>query len=149
VLERWDTTSLTGPYKLRITLKENPVGGPSPEERPESEPAPEPRPSEPRTKVIEIHVVVDYDPPKIEITSPRDGAEIKDGQKVLLKARASDNHRIAMTDFYVDGRSIGSSPEAEAFVEWTATPGPHIVRAVTRDIAGNEASSNEVKITVR
>jgi hypothetical protein len=147
VLERWDTASLSGPYTLRITLTEMPVSQPSPEEVSEQEH--EPEPSEPRTKVIEIPVVVDNEPPTVEITSPHDNAEIKDGQKVQLKARVSDNHRIAKTDFYVDGRPVGSSTDTEAFVEWTATPGPHIVRAVAKDLAGNEASSREVKITVR
>jgi 1A family penicillin-binding protein len=149
VLERWDTSSLDGPYTLRVTLTEKPADRPRSDESEDEDDEPEPGPSEPRTKVVELKVVVDNEPPAIELTSPRDAAEIKDGQKVQLRARVTDNHQIGKTDFYVDGRLVGSSTEGEAAAEWTATPGPHIIRAIAWDSAGNETQSKEVKITVR
>lgn len=161
VLERWDTGSLNGPVKIRITLnhKEQPAPTPMPAPQPEPGapgpaptpvPAPSPAPLPPKT--IEMTVIVDNKPPVVAISSLNDGDTVQVDRtgKVMIAAQVSDNHRISKTDIYVDNRLVGSSTAVPvASVEWTPTPGSHVLFAVTKDAAGNETRSNDVKITVK
>ncbi len=158
VLERWDTKALNGLYKLRITLTEKAVPGPSSTTPlagpgtppPAAPPAPTPVPAGP-PKVIEIPVVADNTPPTVTVSTPTEGTKVKKSQtpKITLSAQVADNNRVAKTDFYVDDVLVGSSNAVPATVEWTVTAGPHVVRAVARDPAGNETKSADVRFQVQ
>ena len=159
LLERWDTKSLNGLYKLRITLTQRPMA-PAPTPAPPPGPAtpgPVPAPTPVQVlaplppKVIEVPVIVDNQPPAVTISSPQDQADLKkeDAQKITIIAQVSDNHRIAKTDFYVDNKPIGSSTGTPASVEWPVASGAHVIYAVTQDAAGNETRSKDVRIVVR
>ncbi|MHB1161026.1 MAG: PBP1A family penicillin-binding protein [Chloroflexota bacterium] len=160
VLERWDTKSLNGLYKLRITLVGRPVAPPPPAPTPvrpgaTPQPAPPPAPTAvpvaPAPKVIEVPVIVDNQAPSVNITFPQENATIKKEQieRIDLTAQVSDNHRISKTDFYVDDQLVGSSSAAPATVQWPSAPGQHTLRAVVRDVAGNETKSKDVKFRVQ
>ncbi|HEX2988611.1 MAG TPA: Ig-like domain-containing protein, partial [Chloroflexota bacterium] len=158
VLERWDTKSLNGLYKLRITLTEKAVSAPSSTTPPVRQGTPSPAvPPTPTPipagapKVIEIPVVVDNTAPTVTVTYPTEGAVVKKDQtaKVTLTAQVADNNRVSKTDFYVDDQLVGSSNAIPTTVEWTATAGPHMLRVVARDPAGNETKSADVRFQVQ
>jgi hypothetical protein len=156
VLERWDAGSLNGPYRLRVTLTERQAPpAPTP---PSATPATAtpgaphpPAPAPPTSKVVEIPVVVDNQPPTASLTAPAPGATLKKSEmeRLTLNAQVYDNHRIARTDFYVDGQLVGSSTTAPASFQWPMVAGQHTLRAVARDAAGNETATPDVKITVQ
>jgi 1A family penicillin-binding protein len=158
VLEKWDTKTLNGLYKLRITLTERAVSSPSSTTPllgpgtppPAVPPTPTPSPAGP-PKVIELQVVVDNAPPTVSVSYPTEGLIVKKAQtaKITLSAQVSDNNRVAKTDLYLDDQLIGSSTSVPATVEWTVTAGPHMVRAVARDPAGNETKSTDVRFQVQ
>lgn len=161
VLERWDTGPLNGPVKIRVTLTHKPQPAPTPAPAPQPGPgtpgpaptpvpAPIPAPSVPKT--VELTLIVDNQPPVVAISYPEDGATVQADRsgKVAITAQVSDNHRVAKTDIYVDNRLIGSSSAVPmASTEWTPSPGSHNVFAITKDVAGNETRSKDVKITVK
>lgn len=158
VLERWDTRSLNGLYKLRITLTEHPPALPSPipsptigavSPMPALSPAPTPAPS--TVRVLEVPVIVDNVPPTVSLTSPKDGSSFQRAQmeRITITAQVSDNHRLARTEFYVNDRLVDSTTSTPATIEWPASGGTHVIRAVARDAAGNETRSGDVKIVVR
>lgn len=158
VLERWDTRSLNGLYKLRITLAARPPVLPTtapnpvaPRGTPQPSPTPVPPPVTPAPKVIEVPVIVDNQAPTVAITFPQNDATFDKDQmpKISFSAGVSDNHRIAKTDFYVDNQLVGSSSAAPATLEWPTAPGQHVLRVVTRDAAGNETTSGDVKFKVQ
>ena len=178
VLERWDTKGLNGLYKVRITLNEKPLPAPTPGPIPTSQPgkpqptpAPAPTVAPPKTKVLELPVVVDNTatsaapttikpelpvvvdntPPSVSITYPADNAELQKSQmeRITIAAQVSDNLRLAQTDFYVDDKLVGSSTASPATYGWTVSTGPHVIRAVAKDAAGNETRSPDVKIVVK
>ncbi len=163
VLERWDTRSLNGLYKLRITLSARPPAPPTPAPMPTPpgprgtpQPIPTPTPvptpaPPPAPKVIEIPVIVDNQAPTVAISFPQDNATISKDQmpKIAFSAQVSDNHQIAQTDFYVDDKLVGSSSATPATLEWPSAPGQHVLRAVAKDSAGNEATSANVKFRVQ
>lgn len=158
VLERWDTKTLDGLYKLRITLTERsvaPTPVPAPIVRsgtpqPAKPPIPAPIPAGP-PKVVEIPVVVDNTPPLVSISYPTEGATLRmdENPKIALSAQVSDNDKVAKTDFFVDDQLVGSSNSVPATVDWPASTGPHLLRAVARDPAGNETRSADVRFQVQ
>lgn len=83
----------------------------------------------------------DLTPPTVRLTSPAAGATVSG--VVQLAADASDNRAVAKVDFAVDGTTLGSDSSAPYTHPWdTATyaNGPHTVRAVAFDAAGNTAT---------
>lgn len=154
VLEKWDTGSLNGLYRIRISLTHRPPALPTqaPPPRPgPGTPGPGPTPAPLAPKVVELQVIVDNQAPTVAISSPGDNATLQRDQagKVAITAQVSDNHRVAKTDFFVDNQLVGSSNSVPASVEWAATTGAHTLHAVARDSAGNETRSRDVKIVVR
>ncbi|MGI5837431.1 MAG: Ig-like domain-containing protein, partial [Chloroflexota bacterium] len=161
VLERWDPGPLNGPVKIRVTLNHKaepaptqvpePQPGPgTPGPAPTAVPAPPPAPAPPKT--VEVTIIVDNQPPTVAITTPSNDTTVQPDRagKIAISAQVSDNHRVAKTDIYVDNQIIGSSTSVPAAsAEWTAVPGTHVIFAITKDAAGNEARSKDVKITVK
>ena len=158
VLEQWDTKGLNGLFKVRVTLNEKAVPAPTPGPQPTSQPgqpqptpAPVPTATPPKTKVLELPVIVDNVAPTISITYPANNADItqKQMEKITITAQVSDNVRIAQTDFYIDNKLVGSSTASPATYDWSVTTGLHTIYAVTKDAAGNETRSSDVKLVVR
>ena len=158
VLERWDTGSMNGLYKIRVTLNHKPTQTPT--QTPPSQPgqgtpmpggSPGIAPAPPAPKTIELSVIVDNQAPMVEITSPSGNSSPQrdSSGKITITAQVSDNHRVAKTDFYADNQLIGSSTSIPASVEWTPTTGTHLLFAIAKDPAGNEARSKDVKINVK
>ncbi len=158
VLEQWDTKGLNGLYKLRVTLNEKPVPAPtqgpvptSPPGQPQPTPVPVPTVGPPVTKVLELPVVVDNTAPSVSISFPADNQNIAKDQmpQITITAQVSDNLKLAQTDFYVDGKLVGSSTASPPTFDWADSTGPHVIYAVAKDAAGNETRSADVKIVVK
>ena len=84
--------------------------------------------------------------PSTSITAPADGAVVSTGA-VSVTATASDNVAVTSLDLQVDGATVGTSTTAPYTFSWTATGGPHTLRTVAHDAAGNTGTSAEVHVT--
>lgn len=97
-------------------------------------------------------VVQDTTSPSITLTAPLDGATASTSD-VALTASASDLVGVAGVQFKLDGTtSIGSEDTSAPYgVSWDATAetsGSHSIVAVSRDAAGNYATSTAATVTV-
>jgi hypothetical protein len=85
----------------------------------------------------------DTTPPTVSITTPAAGATL--AGTVNVTADAADNVGVVGVQFRVDGVPVGSedliAPFAIAWDTRTASNGAHVVTAVARDSAGNQAVS--------
>jgi hypothetical protein len=84
--------------------------------------------------------------PSTAITAPADGATVSTGT-VSVTATASDNVAVTAVDLQVDGTTVATSATAPYTFTWSATAGPHTLRTVAHDAAGNTATSAEVHVT--
>src|SRR5439155_7658459 len=93
----------------------------------------------------------DTTPPTVAITLPAAGANVAGTVKV--SATAADNIGLGSVWFLVDDAPLGPPIHAPGpySVLWNAAgaaPGPHIVKAVAADVAGNTATSAPGTVTV-
>jgi hypothetical protein len=90
--------------------------------------------------------------PTVSITAPISGSVVSNS--VALTASATDNvggTGVASVSFTVDGYAAGTVSNAPYTVVWSSsavTNGSHVVQATAKDLAGNQASSSTVTITV-
>jgi hypothetical protein len=93
---------------------------------------------------------LDGTPPMVAVTAPAAGASVPD--RVRVEAGATDNVGVAGVQFQLDGAALGAEVRTAPYaLEWdttTVADGPHTLRAVARDAAGNVATSATVSITV-
>ncbi|HKV86777.1 MAG TPA: Ig-like domain-containing protein [Candidatus Dormibacteraeota bacterium] len=88
-------------------------------------------------------------PPTVSITAPANGATVKG--MVTVSANATDNVGVVSVQFQGDGTVLGEDTTApySITVDTTASPdGPHTLRAVARDAAGNSTNSSPITVTV-
>lgn len=87
--------------------------------------------------------------PTADVTSPSDGATVSGS--VAIEVSASDDQGVASVDFYIDNGLIGSDDTAPYSVTWDTTAigdGPHAIKAVARDAAGNTGVDDDTTVTV-
>jgi hypothetical protein len=98
----------------------------------------------------DVRVTVDNTPPTAAVTAPAGGATVTGN--VTLTATATDNVSLGGVQFKVDGANVGvedtASPYSATWDSTTVTNGQHVISAVSRDTAGNTASSTGVTVTV-
>jgi hypothetical protein len=98
-----------------------------------------------------VLVTVDNTPPTALMTAPAAGATVS-GANVTLTATAGDNVAVGGVQFKVDGANVGfedtTSPYSVTWDSTTASNGSHVIAAVSRDTAGNTATSGNVTVTV-
>jgi len=91
----------------------------------------------------------DTAPPTVALTSPSDGAMVSG--TIVVSASASDNVGVAGVRFRLDGTDLGiedtSSPYSVSWDTTTSSNNVHTLTAITRDAAGNTASST-ISVTV-
>jgi hypothetical protein len=96
-----------------------------------------------------VSVTVDNTLPSVSITSPAGGTV---SGTIPVSGTASDTNGVANVQFRVDGLAIGASdPTAPYSVSWTTSSvanGSHVLTAVATDMAGNQATSADVTVTV-
>ncbi len=90
----------------------------------------------------------DTEPPVVTLTAPLDGATVSGD--VTISADATDN--VTSVQFLLDGANLGAEISAAPYIlVWdstTATLGAHVLTAVARDAAGNQATATAVAVTV-
>ena len=93
---------------------------------------------------------VDVLRPVVAIESPSNGAALGGG--VLVRAQVMDNLGVAMVEFLLDGTlAVGSATAAPYEVSWstaTVADGEHTLTAVATDLAGHQATSSPVRVTI-
>ena len=99
------------------------------------------------------NTIVDATPPVVSLTAPIGNTMLTGA--VSVTATATDNLGVTAVWFTIDGISAGSllTPQqgqaAWTWVTTTTANGPHVLRAVARDAAGNTSTSAGVTVTVR
>src|SRR5207244_1895119 len=91
----------------------------------------------------------DTTPPAVAITAPANGAAV--GGNVTVTASASDDVAVTGVQFKLDGANLGAEGTSPYSITWDSTSvpnGPHLISAVSRDTAGNTATSGNVSVTV-
>jgi len=91
-------------------------------------------------------------PPSVAITYPTNGAMFADDSDITITATATANDTsgwITNVEFFVDGQSIGSDPNAPYEIrECCWKPGTYQLMAIATDNLGSSAFSSNVQITV-
>jgi peptidoglycan/xylan/chitin deacetylase (PgdA/CDA1 family) len=96
-------------------------------------------------------VRLDSTAPTVAITSPTDGAIVKDTVKVQATATDSQSG-VASVSFYVDGTRVAvvtSSPYQFSWNVKKVSAGTHTLTALATDVAGNTRMSSAVSVTKR
>jgi Big-like domain-containing protein/purple acid phosphatase-like protein/chondroitinase B-like protein len=92
----------------------------------------------------------DTTPPTLTISAPSANATLSG--TISVAANATDDIGIAGVQFQIDGSSLGaedtSAPYETSWNTTTAANGAHVLTAVARDAAGNQATSAGVSVTV-
>lgn len=93
----------------------------------------------------------DNEPPKVQIVSPKNGAEVAIGKALFVMVKATDNTIIKKVHMHINGSEVGSidgsADENYRFEVRDIQQGEYTFKAVAVDLAGNEASSEEIKVT--
>ena len=97
-----------------------------------------------------VSVVVDNEAPSTTLTAPVSGAKL--AGLATLSATALDESGVAAVRFLLDGAPLGaelsSAPYSLSWDTTAAADGPHELKAVARDAAGNESVSDPANVTV-
>jgi membrane carboxypeptidase/penicillin-binding protein PbpC len=124
-LEQWDVSSLAGLYTLKLTVVD--------------------RNGAPREAAIQV--IVDNQPPKIQIIHPNTG-DIYSPEKdewVSIGVDAVDNASMGRVDFYVDGAFVGSSTVAPFNKKWTIKMSDTLTKTLA--IAGAANPPNPITVS--
>jgi hypothetical protein len=93
---------------------------------------------------------VDSTPPTVSMTTPANGASVR--QTVAVSASAADNVAVAGVQFYLDGNPLGAEDTTVPYsVTWdttTAADGSHTLSAVAWDTSGNRSVAPDPRVTV-
>jgi uncharacterized repeat protein (TIGR03803 family) len=96
---------------------------------------------------MNMPIVFETAPPTVSITSPMDGAGLSGMPAVNVTA--TDNVAIATVHLEVDDIDVGPVLTAAPFVfRLNVANGPHVVKAVAMDTAGNVTVSSPVNVTI-
>ena len=99
---------------------------------------------------VTVTVANDITAPTVGVSAPAEGATVSGTTPV--NATAGDNIGVAGVQFTLDGANLGAEDTAAPYsVSWntsTAGNGPHALRAIARDAAGNTTTSAPVNVTV-
>ena len=99
---------------------------------------------------VAVTVSNDGGPPSVAVSAPAAGATVSGTTPV--SANASDDIGVVGVQFTLDGANLGAEDTSAPYsVSWNTTAvgnGPHTLRAIARDAAGNSATSAAVAVTV-
>ena len=130
----WDTTAVgNGPHTLRAIARD--AAGNS---------------ATSAAVAVTVSNATDGGPPNVAVSAPAEGATVSGTTPV--SANASDDIGVVGVQFTLDGANLGAEDTSAPYsVSWDTTAvgnGPHTLRAIARDAAGNSATSAAVAVTV-
>ncbi len=94
-----------------------------------------------------VTIVIDQTPPVTRIVAPVDGQEVESEFAVIVEA--FDAQGLDRAELFVNGQKYAEFAQSPFEVLLTCEPGEHILQSWALDLAGYEAWSAPVKITVR
>lgn len=82
-------------------------------------------------------------PPTVRVLTPTHGAFFAPGGNVLLSARVTDATSTTppQAEFFIDGQSVGVDASSPYALNWSATPGAHVLRVTATDSFGLSTTS--------
>lgn len=86
-----------------------------------------------------VNPTEDREGPVVTITHPAEDESLAPGM-VIIRARATDNHRVRVVTFFDDEEPIGEDRMGVLGmydIRWTAGGGEHVLKALAVDLAGN------------
>ena len=87
--------------------------------------------------------------PVVAVTIPSEAAKIDQFTDTTITVNATDNEKVALVEFFLDGKKIGEDGLAPFELMWKAGPvGMHQITAVATDNKGMKATSAVVNIEV-
>jgi hypothetical protein len=95
-------------------------------------------------------VVVDNQKPVISITNPTANATVG-GRQVKVTADATDDQRVTVVEFYLDGKLMASTTVVPYTWNWdstSSTQGPHVLTAKAYDAMQNMGAATPVSVNV-
>ncbi len=127
-LAAWDTSSLNGLYVLQLLLVH----------------------ASQRVETFSTQVLVDNQPPNLQLDFPADGAEISlaENPRLIIQPHVQDNFSLQKVDVYLDDNLLRSFTAEPFTVSWPASAGRHHLRLLARDRLGNQ-NTLEVWFTVK
>ncbi len=132
-LEYWDTAPFNGLYTLRLIVTRG----------------------DGNVSTATTQVTVDNAPPKVELLHPPDAKlyVMEDDEWVSITADATDDWSMDRVDFFMDGKSLGTSTVAPYSLRWTISmtstvTETHMITVTAFDSAGNQTVTPPVKIEV-
>ena len=92
----------------------------------------------------------DTTPPTVSMSAPSNGSVVS--ASVTVSAIANDNTGVVGVQFLLDGVNLGAedmtSPYSTSWNTTATADGSHVLTAVARDAAGNQAASAPIAVTV-
>ena len=89
-------------------------------------------------------------PPEVSLIAPVDGSQVLERRRVTIRAEATDDIRVAVVEFLIDGETVRldfRSPFEHTFFA-PAGPATLTLGALARDLAGNQGMAEEVQLEV-
>ncbi len=96
-----------------------------------------------------IQLTVDNTPPRVNLVSPSDGAEISSNTSVLIQAEAQDAAGISKVEWLIDGVVEAETLQSPYNYFWQPEQGKHSLHVRAYDMAGNSAESPVVQVSVQ
>ncbi|GAB4147875.1 MAG: hypothetical protein Fur0021_07090 [Candidatus Promineifilaceae bacterium] len=128
LLGKWDISNLNGLYTILLTVVRQ----------------------DGTFEEASVQVTIDNTPPSADILFPLpDQTIFTDEEWVIVQAQVTDDISVARVEFYIDGAGVpfAISTVTPYTEKWTIPgPGCHGFRVVGVDAAGNEASSQPVRV---
>lgn len=94
---------------------------------------------------------VDYIPPTVAITNPKNNSFVSSGN-YLISANASDNVGVSRVTFYIDGQIMADDYSAPYATSWNTknlvNGSIHTIAVTAYDTSGNAAKAEPVYVTV-
>jgi hypothetical protein len=116
-LVEWDTTGLSGLYALELMVV---------------------REDQSVQRAVTL-VTVDNQSPEAQIVSPvlQEEVSLSARPTMVLLADVRDDLEVGSVEIYLDERRLATFSRPPYAISWTCTPGPHSLRVVAVDQAGN------------
>jgi hypothetical protein len=100
-------------------------------------------------KLVVYGIVNANPPPKVRLTSPKDGATFRTGSTVNMASTATDPDGVTKVEFYANGQLLGTDDTAPYTLAWAnVAAGTYAVQSKAYDTYGGQGVSEVATIAV-